>query len=92
MSKHCIVVWDDRAGLCCSMGWDTDCEGALCVAITDPVVVFETPALARRAIKISEHWNRLLQSQGKPHNEDFVEGKHNLRIAKVKFSEAEGAT
>jgi hypothetical protein len=88
--SHCIVLWDDGGGLSWPMGWDPDCDGALCPAHEKkPVVVFETLALAKAAIKISEHWNRLLQSQGKPHNSDFIEGKANLRIVKVTFHDAE---
>lgn len=88
MSKHCFVAWDDGCGLSWPMGWNADCEGALCAAGSDPVVVFETPALAKAAIKISENWARLLQSQGKPHDADFFEARHNLKIVKVTLSDA----
>ena len=77
----CIVVWDDERGVCCPMGPDTDCEGAICSG--DQVSLFPSPAAARRAIGISRRWAELQRAQGKPYISDFIEGKFAIKILPV---------
>lgn len=84
--SNCIVVWEDGGGVIAPMGWDESCEGAICWSKSE-IVVFDSPKKARQAIRISELWNRTLHAQGKPFNDDFVGGKKNLKIVKVKFAE-----
>lgn len=80
MSKSLIVVWDDQMGVCAPMGWDEDCEGALCCA-SDEVAVFSSRKEARKAITISARFAALRVSQGKPANTDFLgDGRRNLRF------------
>jgi hypothetical protein len=69
-SKSCIVVYDDEQGICAPLGWDTDCEGALCCV--EPVVVFPDRNAARKAINVSARYNDLCREQGKSNrNTDF---------------------
>lgn len=67
-----FVFFDDQQGICFPMGWDDDCEGAIC-SWCEPgkVAVFRTRKDARTAIGISIRWNELLRAQGKVRNEDF---------------------
>lgn len=75
-----IVLWDDNMGVCCPMGWDDDCDGALC-CITDSVAIFPDRKAARRAIGISSKFAQLRRSQGKPVNLDFIgDARKNLRV------------
>lgn len=66
----CIVVFDDDQGTCVLMGWDSDCEGALCAR--SPAVVFPNRRAAQRAITISRRFALLQEAQGKPENTDFM--------------------
>ena len=78
--KEFIVVWDDQQGVCWPLGWDDDCEGAIC-ANTNQVAAFSNRADARRAIKISERFAALCEAQGKPANDDFLgECRRNIHI------------
>ena len=38
---------------------------------------------ARRAIEISKRFARLLQSQGKPHDDSFTTGLQHIRIERI---------
>lgn len=79
-----IVLWDDEMGVCCPMGWDDDCDGALC-CITDSVAIFPDRKAARRAIDISAKFAQLRRSQGKPVNLDFIgDARKNLRVVPCK--------
>lgn len=65
-----LVVYDDEAGLCVPMSWNTDCEGAL----------FGSRRLAQRAITISKNFAKLQESQGKPANTDFLSERRFLKV------------
>lgn len=85
-----IVVWDDEMGICAPMGWDADCDGAIHAAIgSQPVALFASRAEARKAIRISTAYQRLLREQGKPVNEDFLAGAKCLRIVPCAKREGE---
>lgn len=74
-----IVVFDDEQGLCVPMGWDTDCDGAVC-ACHDSVALFPDRTAARKAIRVSTAFAKLCVEQGVPANDDFTTGRKNLRI------------
>lgn len=75
-----IVVWDDQQGVCAPLGWDEDCEGAICCD-GDSVAIFASRKAARKAIDISAKFAALCKAQGRPANDDFIgEGKRNLRV------------
>lgn len=79
-----IVLWDDEMGVCCPMGWDEDCDGALC-CITDSVAIFPDRKAARRAINISAKFAQLRRTQGKPVNLDFIgDARKKLRVVPCK--------
>lgn len=75
-----IVCWDDEMGACWPMGWDDDCAGALCAMHDGKIVMFDSRADARKAIKVSTAFARLRKAQGLPVNEDFLDGIANVRI------------
>ena len=80
----CIVVWADDMGLCIPMGWDDDCEGAICGFQKD-VALFSDRREARRAIDISTKFAALCKAQGKPANEDFLgECRRNVRVVPLR--------
>jgi hypothetical protein len=75
-----IVVFDDTQGACWPMGWDSDCEGALC-AFNGTVALFESRADAIRAISVSRAYRRLCKAQGKPTNDDWSSGcAHCIKV------------
>lgn len=74
-----IVVYDDRECLVLPMGWEEECEGALCSS-GGPIAFFNSRREALKAISISSKFAALRKAQGKPHNTDFTEGKSNLYI------------
>jgi hypothetical protein len=83
--KHVYMVfYRDPEGLLISpMGWDDDCDGAICVD-DDNLVAFETRAQAQKAIAISRAWWKLCREQGKPLNDDFCPAmRKHVRIVKV---------
>lgn len=56
-----IVIYDDEMGVVSPLQWDADCEGAIhCWCGSDPIAVFPDRKAARKAIAVSEAWNRLL--------------------------------
>lgn len=67
-----IVVFNDGDSLLIPMGWDSDCDGALCCISAGPVVVFSDRAQARHAIDVSAKFAALCKAQGKPANDDFL--------------------
>lgn len=86
-----IVIWDDNMGVCCPMGWDDDCEGALC-CITDTVATFDSRKAARKAIDISAKFAHLRRAQGKPVNLDFIgDARNNLRVVACRPNESSSA-
>ena len=78
-----IVIYDDEQGLTTPMGWDDDCEGAIC-AFGDHVATFPTRQAARHAITISRRFAQLNEAQGKPVNTDFTVGYSSLKIIPLK--------
>jgi hypothetical protein len=75
-----IVLWDDNMGVCCPMGWDDDCAGAIC-CLDKSVAIFASRKAARKAIDISTKYALLCKAQGKPVNLDFLgECRKNLRV------------
>lgn len=75
-----IVVWDDQSGICFPMGWDDDCEGAICAA-GSAVAAFASRKEAMSAIRISSRFAELRKSQGRPANNDFLgDARRNLRV------------
>ena len=87
MTKPCMVVFDDGQCLYVPMGWDTDCDGALCCV--GDAVVFPDRTAARRAINISTAYAKLRKSQGLPWNEDFIETIRHVKIAPVVMARAD---
>ncbi len=83
--KQCIVTWDDGDHIF-PMGWDSDCEGAICSVVSgdQPYALFESPKEARKAIRISTAFARLQREQGKPENTDFSDGLQNVKIRLLK--------
>lgn len=79
-----IVLWDDEMGVCCPMGWDDDCAGALC-CLHDTVAIFHDRKAARRAIDISAKYAQLCRAQSKPVNLDFIgDARKKLRVVPCK--------
>jgi hypothetical protein len=74
---------------CWPMGWDDDCEGAVCIMSMKPVV-FGTRKSAQRAITISAAFCRLNQALGKPANTDFTTARKSIVIRKCESAEAKG--
>lgn len=83
MSQY-IVVYDDEANVCVPMGWDEDCDGAICTSSYQAgVAVFPDRKAARRAIAISTAFVRLRFAQGLPDSEEFTASRKNIRIIKL---------
>jgi len=79
-----IVLWDDKMGVNCPMGWDSDCAGAIC-CMTDSVAIFHNRKSAWKAIDISTKYALLCRAQGKPVNMDFLGAcRKNLRVVPCK--------
>lgn len=84
-----IVIWDDGMGLSFPMGWDDDCEGAICgCGYSGGIAAFVSRADARKAIRISAANARLLIEQQKLQKEnssDFLgRAAKNLKIIPLK--------
>lgn len=73
-----IVVYDDDGGLCCPMGADEACAGAVCVSKV--VKIFPDRKSARKAIRISRAYAILNQEQGRPANTDFTDGIKCIKV------------
>jgi hypothetical protein len=70
------------------MGWDPDCEGALCcsqVAVNEEAVVFPDRKSARQAIQVSLRYAQLCMAQGKPVNTDFLDDRQYVKVVKVRI-------
>lgn len=78
-TTHFIVVFDDEQGLCCPMGWDPACDGALSATASN-VAIFESRGDARSAIRVSKAFAHLCEAQGKPVNTDFTEAISNVKV------------
>jgi len=79
-----IVIYDDEMGVVSPLQWDADCEGAIhCWCGSDPIAVFPDRKAARKAIAVSEAWNRLLKAQGETFNNDFTDPKMRKRLKVV---------
>ena len=63
MSKSFVVVFED-AGLFYPLGWDSDCEGALCQSLHQ-VAEFFSKSDARRAIDVTVKFSALRRAQGR---------------------------
>ena len=61
-------------------GMDPDCEGALGGMIDQSVAIFQGKKAANRAITITVNWNKLLKSQGKVYNDDFLERRDQIHV------------
>ena len=72
MNEAYIIVFDDGDALCIPMSHDKDCEGAVCTMYGKSIALFDSRKDARTAINISKCYARLLKTQGKPFNEDFL--------------------
>lgn len=83
-ARRFIVVFDDEQAACWPMSWDADCAGALCGFSGCGVALFTSRQAARKAIRISTAYAKLRKAQGKPANDDFLEG-----IACVKIIQCE---
>ena len=80
MVRQYVVIWDDGMGVCCPMGWDADCAGAIC-CLDKTIASFPSRKAARKAIDISTKFALLRHAQGKPVNLDFLGScKKNLRV------------
>lgn len=77
MTNLYIVLFDTEDGICSPMGWDSDCEGAIC-CWSGSVAVFDSRKTARKAIAISQRFQQLCAAQGKPSNTDFALPHRNL--------------
>lgn len=78
-----FVMYDDGDLIRLPMGADPECEGAIHLDETAPLL-FASPAEARHAIAISTHKMSLDLAQGKPANEDFTRtNRKNLKIVPV---------
>lgn len=84
-----MVFWSDECGMCLPMGNDPDCEGALQIDESAPVL-FTTIDEARTAVRISAAWATLQREQGNIFNDDFLTSKKCIRIRKVKFYKPTG--
>lgn len=83
-----IVVYDDGESICAVMGWDDDCDGAICATCGD-VAVFESRKDALKAIRISKAFAKLCVEQGKMANSDFLgDAAKCIDIRKLKAREA----
>ena len=77
---HYIVVYDDGEAVCAPMGWDTDCDGAVC-ATSGPIALFADRRAARRAIRISTAYAKLRREQCMPANGDFsIDGSRCVKV------------
>lgn len=78
--RHYVVLWDDKQGVCCPMGWDDGCAGSLC-CINKTIAIFDSRKAARNAIDISTKYALLCRAQGGLVNLDFLgDFKKNLRV------------
>ena len=77
-----IIEYADGDCVHLPMGWDDDCDGAVCVASdAADIAMFSDRAAARRAIDISAKFAALCKAQGKPANDDFLPAsRKHLRI------------
>lgn len=80
----CIVVWDDDDHIF-PMGWDADCQGAICsCSSVSPIAVFNNHKEARTAIRISTAFAKLCKEQGKSANVDFLgDCLKNIKIKRL---------
>ena len=78
--RRYIVCWDDEMGACMPMQRDDDCQGALCGQYNGSVVLFKSRADARKAIRVSTAFAKLLRAQDKPTNDDFLDGLRHVKI------------
>lgn len=81
-----IVVYDDDCGLCVPMGWDADCDGAIC-STHESIALFATRSEAQTAIRISTAFASLQQLQRLPCNYDFIESLKKIKIVPLTAKE-----
>jgi hypothetical protein len=65
-----LVSYQNTDSLTWLMGWDGDCEGAICV--TEPPVVFTSRKEAKKALAVSRANAFLRKAQGTMYNSDFT--------------------
>lgn len=75
-----MIFFEDGVD-CWPMGWDTDCDGAICIRPLQPVI-FPSRKAAQTAIHISAAFSRLNQAMGKPANTDFTTDRKSVLIRK----------
>ena len=85
-----MVFFDDKDCLNIPMGWDADCEGAICTGGTPEPVIFPDRKSAQKAIAISSAYAKLNAAQGRPVNTDFTDAKSCVVIRKCVVAEQEG--
>ena len=85
-----MVFFDDKDCLNIPMGWDADCEGAICTGGTPEPVIFPNRKSAQKSIAISTAFAKLCAAQGKPANTDFTTSRKNVVIRKCVLAEQEG--
>lgn len=73
-----LVAFQNTDSFTWLMGWDADCEGAICV--NDPPVVFGSRAEAKKAIAVSRANALLRKAQGKFYNSDFTTEIRQVKI------------
>lgn len=59
-----IVMFDDQCGLEYAFSHSDECEGALLWSTKNEIAGFKTRTDAQRAIRISQRWAALQESQG----------------------------
>jgi ERCC4-type nuclease len=76
-----IVMYDDEMDIRALYSWDPEVEGGLALLnVGGGVALFRTREAAQTAINISKAAEKLRRLQGEPHNEDWRESLHNVRI------------
>jgi hypothetical protein len=75
------IIWDDQQGTAAPMGWDRECDGAVCAILSgDKLALFSSRRAARAAIEVSVRHASLCKAQRRTANGDFLEGKRFLRV------------
>jgi hypothetical protein len=77
-----MIFWNN-GDYCWPMGKDPDCDGAVHVDESEPVI-FASRKDAEKAIRISKANAQLRKAQGLPVNTDFIDDLHCVKIVRVK--------
>ena len=88
--KYMVMFVDEDSAITVPYGLDQECEGALqSYSKGNPPVIFESRSAASQAIKISVALAKLQQSQGVPHNDDFIGAIGSVKIVPVVMHSAQ---